>query len=361
MKIALVCPYAWDRPGGVQSHIRALSNSLRERDHETLVIAPASERSAAFGGEVVRAGHALGIPANGSVAPIAFGPIASAALRRALEAFDPDVVHLHEPLVPSLSLLALWNRPKWPTVGTFHAAASESGGYRLARPVLERAARRLTVRTAVSDAARALVERYFPGHYFITPNGVEIGRFASATPLDLGAGKRVLFLGRLERRKGLEVLIQAMTRLRGLEARLVVAGEGPGRKEAESLVRSLQVEAEFLGRLSEDNLPRAFKAADVYCAPGLGGESFGIVLVEAMAAGTPVVCSDLPGFRAVVGDAALRVPPGDAGALAEAIEVALTSRGEDLARRARERAHAFDWTHLVAGVEDLYRRASQAH
>lgn len=361
MKVALVCPYAWDRPGGVQSHIRALSTALKERDHETLVIAPTVGRLETLGSGVERAGHAVGIPANGSVAPIAFGPVAAAALRRALKAFDPDVVHLHEPLVPSLSLLALWNHSDRPLVGTFHAAAEQSTGYRIARPILGRAIGRLTVRSAVSAAARDLVSRYFPGDYEISPNGVDIARFTDAEPLDLGDGPHVLFLSRIERRKGLEVLIQAMTRLRDLNASLVVAGEGPGSKDAVALTKSLGIPSEFLGRLSEPDVPRVFRSADVYCAPGLGGESFGIVLVEAMAAGAPVVCSDLPGFRAVVGAAGLLVPPGDAGALAEALRTALGERSSELRVTARQRSHAFDWNNLVVGVEALYRKAGAPH
>lgn len=357
MKVALVSPYAWDRPGGVQSHIRALASVLRERDHETLVIAPTVARPEGIEDGVERAGHAVGIPANGSVAPIAFGPVASAALRRAVRSFAPDVIHIHEPLVPSLSLLALWNRFDAPLVGTFHAAADQSTGYRIARPVLKRAIERLTVRTTVSAAARDLVSRYFPGDYETTPNGVEIKRFATAEPLDLGPGRKVLFLSRLERRKGLTTLIQAMTRLGEIDARLVVAGEGPGLKEAVSLTKSLGIDVRFVGSLSEGDIPRAYRAADVYCAPGLGGESFGIVLVEAMAAGVPVVCSDLPGFRAVVGPAGLLTPPGDAGALAEALRSALTDRRAAMAAASVERAHAFDWSSLVVGVEDIYRKA----
>ena len=357
MKVALVCPYAWDRPGGVQSHVRALAHALRERDHETLVVAPTVGRHGTVESGVERAGHAVGVPANGSVAPVAFGPIAAAAVRRAVRSFDPDVVHLHEPLVPSLSLLALWSRGTQPLIGTFHAAADQSTGYRIARPVLDRAAQHLTVRTAVSSAALALASRYFPGDYEITPNGVEIDRFATAAPLELAPGPTVLFLSRVERRKGLDVLIRAMAHLQDLGVRLVVAGEGPQLKEAKELVDALRVKAEFLGVLTEADVPRAYRAASVYCAPGLGGESFGIVLVEAMAAGTAVVCSDLPGFRAVVGDAGVLVPPGDPNALAAALRSALTERSDDLGRKATERAHAFDWSNLVVGVEALYRRA----
>jgi phosphatidylinositol alpha-mannosyltransferase len=352
-----VCPYAWDRVGGVQTHVRYLARALRARDHEVTVLAPtASEKTPED--HVVYVGRAIGVPANGSVAPVSFGPLAAAGVRRALTALEPDVVHLHEPLIPSLSLLALWQGGA-PSVGTFHAAAESSFGYRISRPALERTARRITVRTAVSDAARSLISRYVPGEYLLTPNGVDVERFAGAEPADLGLGQKVLFVGRLEKRKGLEVLIQSMTRLRDLDARLIVVGSGHEERAARSLASSLGVDADFLGRVHDDDLPSIYRAADVYCAPGLGGESFGIVLIEAMAAGAPVVCSDLEGFRAVAGGAAELVPVGDAGLLADALRRVLSD--DDIASRMSKAssrlASAYDWGRLVTGVESIYVRA----
>jgi phosphatidylinositol alpha-mannosyltransferase len=361
LKVAVVCPYAWDRSGGVQSHVRSLARALRNRDHHVAVIAPhAAINPSAAEDDLFLIGHAVSVPANGSVAPLAFGPLAAAGVRRVLRTFDPDVVHLHEPLIPSLPIMALWNTHR-PTVGTFHAAAHSSMGYRLGRPVLERAARRLDVRTAVSDAARELIIRYFPGRYMLTPNGVDVERFSSAEALDLPSGpKRVLFLSRIERRKGLEVLIQAMTRLRDINVELLVAGTGPEERAGRVLAERLQVPALWLGHLSEGDVARAYRSADVYCAPGLGRESFGIVLVEAMAAGLPVVCSDLPGFRAVAGGAATLVPAGDAGALADALRAALTDEAETAEKRVMGAriAAAFDWSRLVAGVEKAYAAAA---
>ena len=306
-------------------------------------------------------GRAVGIPANGSVAPLTFGPGAAAGVRRALKAFDPEVIHLHEPLIPSVSLQALWLSDA-PAVGTFHAAAEASAGYRIARPVLARAIERLAVRTAVSDAARALVQRYFPGDYVLTPNGVEVERFAKAAPLDLGPGPSVLFLGRIERRKGLDVLIRAMAELDDLGATLVVAGTGPEESPSRSLAEGLGVRVRFIGRIAERDLPGIYRGTDVYCAPGVSGESFGIVLVEAMAAGAPVVCSDLAGFRAVAGGAAAQVPPGDADALAETLRTVLTDdeRRAEMIRASRRLARMYDWKRLVAGVESVYERAASA-
>ena len=360
MNVAIVCPYAWDSDGGVQSHVRSLGSALRERGHEVSVLAPyrAAPPSEA---EAMRVGRAFGVPANGSVAPLAFGPLAATAVRRALRALEPDIVHLHEPLIPSLSLLALWNAEA-PAVGTFHAAAEHSLGYKLAAPILQRAAGKLAVRTAVSDAARDLVARYIPGDYALTPNGVDVRRFAAVEPHVDGSPMKVLFLGRIERRKGLEVLIQAMTRLRDLDVELVVGGSGPEERSSRALAERLQVRARFLGRVADDDVPALYRGADVYCAPGLRGESFGIVLVEAMAAGAPVVCSDLPGFRAVASGAAELVVPGDAGALADALRIVLT----DDAKRAEMRktstviAGSYDWSRLVVGVEAIYERALDA-
>lgn len=358
MKVALVCPYAWDRDGGVQSHVRSLAEILRERDHDVTVLAPYSSRPP-DARDATRVGKAFGVPANGSVAPIAFGPLAATRVRTALRAVEPDVIHLHEPLVPSLSLLALWNANA-PTVGTFHAAAESSFGYRISAPVLQRAARRLDVRTAVSDAARRLIERYIPGDYLLTPNGIDTRRFASAAPLFQGEPRRILFLSRIERRKGLEVLIQAMTRLRDLNVELLVAGSGPEEGAAKALADRLQVRARFLGRVADDDVPGLYRSADVYCAPGLGGESFGIVLVEAMAAGAPVVCSDLDGFRAVAGGAGTLVPPGQAGPLADALREALIDddRAREMKKMSALMAQAFDWRRLIVGVEAIYQRAA---
>lgn len=359
MRVALVCPYAWDRDGGVQTHVRALARVLRRRGHDVHVVAP----RAGWGPEpdepgVTFVGRGVAVPANGSIATLAFGPAAAAGVRRVLRALGPDVVHAHEPLIPSLSLLALLGS-ETPAVGTFHAAAEDSAGYRLARPVLERALRRLRVRTAVSEAARALVARYFPGDYLLTPNGVDTARFATVAPLDLGPGRKVLFLGRVERRKGLEVLVRALARAPDVDAELVVAGAGPEEAACRRLAASLGVRARWLGRLSDDDVARAYRAADVYCAPGLGGESFGIVLVEAMAAGAPLVCSDLPGFRAVAVGAATLVPPGDPDALAGALRAVLSddAAAARMAEAGARRARDYDWERLAAGVEAAYERA----
>jgi phosphatidyl-myo-inositol alpha-mannosyltransferase len=359
VRVAIVCPYAWDRPGGVQSHVRALAPALRARGHEVIVVAPrvSPSRSTDQDGAIA-AGRAIAIPANGSVAPISFGPGAAAAVGRILNEHDPEVVHLHEPLIPSLSLLAL-RSCSGPSIGTFHAAAEASLGYRIAAPALTRAWAKLGLRTAVSDAARALAAQYFPGHYHLTPNGIDVDRFSTASPVDLGPGKKVLFFSRIERRKGLEVLIQAMTRVRDLEATLVVAGDGPRARKSRQLAERLQVKAHWLGAVHEDMKASIYRTADVFCAPGLGRESFGIVLLEAMAAGAPVVCSDIVGFRSAAKGTAEMVPAGDPGRLAHALRTVLTddARANSMRTAGSRTATMFDWSRLVVGVEGLYERA----
>ena len=362
MRVALVCPYAWDRPGGVQSHIRSLAPALAKRGHEVTVLAPARARGAAEDPHgvysVVVVGATFSVPANGSVAPISFGPRAAARLKDSLARIDPHVVHVHEPLIPSLSLLALGATDR-PIVGTFHAARETSLGYRAAQRWLRRSADRLDRRTVVSESALALAQRYFPGDYTLTPNGVDVERFAAARPLDLGTKRTILFVGRVERRKGLDVLIQAVASLRDMDPRLVVVGNGPMVRASRRLAANLRIDSAWLGRLSDEDVARVYRSADVYCAPNLGLESFGIVLLEAMAAGTPVVCSDLDAFRHVAGGVARLSPPGNAPLLADALRRVLGGGAAVSARveSGRERVAGYDWARLAAGVEGVYKDA----
>lgn len=357
MRIALVCPYAWDRVGGVQSHVRSLSGALRARGHDVRVFAPHVGADAIAPEGVTLVGRAVPVPANGSVAAVAFGPAVGTAVRAAIEAFEPDVLHLHEPLIPSISLLAL-RVVEVPAIGTFHASMEWSAGYGIARGALGPTMRRLAARTVVSESARTLVSRYFPGDYALTPNGIDVAAFSAARPARHADGPAVLFFSRLEKRKGLEVLVRAMAELGG-SATLVVGGSGPEERTVRSLARSLGVDAVWLGRVPDGDVAATYRGADVYCAPALGGESFGIVLVEAMAAGTPVVCSDLPGFRAVAGDAAFLVPPDAHLRLAAALRRVLEDpeKAETMRAAGREVAARFDWSNLVPRVEALYESA----
>lgn len=354
MKVGIVCPYDWSFPGGVRSHILGLAAALRDVHGVGVeILAPASEPEPG----VWVCGGSVGIPANGSVARLSFGPGPRRRVVERLSAGDLDVLHLHEPAIPSLSLLAL-QAAQVPTVATFHAAAERSAGYALARPFLRRRLDRLGVRIAVSSAARRLIGSYFPAPYRLIPNGIPAGRFARAIPDPEVLEYRpcVLFVGRPEPRKGFDVLLAAVDEVRRhLPVTLVTTAAPPG---APVWVRSV-------GRVPDERLPGVFAAADVFCAPSLAGESFGIVLAEAMAAGTPVVCSALPGYREAAGDAARFAPPGDAAALAGVLRSVLTGEGPDgrvaeLIVRGRERAAELDWTVLAGQVLEAYQAAGGA-
>lgn len=356
MRVALVCPYSVSVPGGVQGQALGLAAALRRVGVDAVVLAPVDDGTDALGAVadlVVPVGRSLPVPANGSVARLALGPRTMARTVRALARLVPDVVHLHEPLAPGPTWAALL-RGRAPLVGTFHRAGTPRGAWVL-RPLARAAAGRLSARVAVSAEARATAEALAPGEYRVIGNGVELDRFAAATPWPTGA-PTILFIGRHEPRKGLGVLLDAFARLAPeLGAQLWVAGEGPDTSVLRQRWRDLPRVA-WLGRISDEELASRLAGADVFCAPALGGESFGIVLVEAMAAGTAVVASDIPGYAAVARDHAALVPPGDAPALAEALDATLAWATGDAGAaggRLRDAAeHAGQWS--MEGVARQY-------
>lgn len=356
MRIGIVCPYSLTLPGGVQGQVLGLAQELRALGHDVRVLAPCDGPPPDAG--VTPLGASLPTAANGSVAPIA--PDVSAQLRtiRALRDEDFDVVHLHEPLCPGPTQTAILFKTA-PLVGTFHAAG-ESLAYKAMKPFVVRGARRLDVRAAVSADAEALAFGALGGEYERVFNAVDVTRFRS-TPPAATTGPTVLFVGRHEPRKGLGVLLDAFELLPD-EVQLWVAGEGPETEELRR--RHTDERIEWLGRVSETEKIARLRAADVFCAPSLHGESFGIVLIEAMAAGTPVVASDLPGYANVAraGQDALLVPPGDAEALAAAIRSVLDDPG--LADRLRTsgsaRAEEFSMHNLALRYLELYERAIEA-
>jgi phosphatidylinositol alpha-mannosyltransferase len=363
VRVALVCPYAWDDPGGVQVHVRELAERLLAKDHQVVVLAPTRHRPAQDW--VVPVGSPVDVPYNASNAPIDPRPWSRRRVREALERFGPDVVHAHQPTAPSTSLWALLEA-RAPVVGTFHSGATRARLYDLAAPVLRRVARRLAVRVAVSERAAAFERARIGGGFEIVPNGLDVARFADAIPRDLGPGTKLLFVGRLDERKGFRVAVDAFGRLAPdrPDLRLVVAGDGPHRDAAAPLAPELRERVTMLGTVPNVDLPAVHAACDLYVGPSTGGESFGIVLVEAMAAGLPVVASDIPGYDEVVrgGIDGLLVPPRDAVALAETVAHVLDDR--DLASRlsaaGRARASTFDWEVVVETLEGLYRRATGA-
>ncbi|HLB39699.1 MAG TPA: glycosyltransferase family 4 protein [Actinomycetota bacterium] len=360
MRVTLVCPYAWEDAGGVQVHIRELAAYLRNHEHEVLVLAPT--RGPPAEAWVASVGRPVDIRYNDSSAPVDPRPWSRRAVRYALATFGPDVIHAHQPTAPSTGLWATLEA-RAPVVGTFHSGATRARLYDLAAPLLRRAARRLAIRIAVSERAATFERERIGGDYRIVPNGVDTRRFAAAAPADLGPGRKVLFVGRLDERKGFPVAVAAFGELAAHrpDLHLVVVGDGPDRTALESLPTALRARVTMLGHVPNTELPPIHAACDLYLGPSTGGESFGIVLVEAMAAGLPVVASDTPGYDEVVTDEVdgLLAVPRDPGALAAAAGRVLDDPelAGRLAAAGRERARAFDWATIGARIEDCYREA----
>jgi phosphatidylinositol alpha-mannosyltransferase len=348
MKVALVCPYSWTTPGGVQAHIRGLARELRLRGHEVELLAPSDRKIAA--GSFRRVGRTVSIPDNESLVPVSLSPLAPIRTWRHLAERGYDLVHVHEPMIPAVSLAATLTSAA-PLVGTFHMYASRPRWYRPFAPLCRSALARLDVRIAVSEAARWHVARTCSGDYRIVPNGVDWQHFASLRAERTGS--RILFVGRGEPRKGLPVLLEAFERVpEGAELDLVGVGPSalPHRLRARGRIHAH-------GRVSDDVRDELLARADVLCAPSLAGESFGIVLVEAMAAGIPVVASALPGYVGVLPEKVGRlVPPGDSAALAAAL-TELIADGELRARlgaAGREAARRYDWSQVADEVLAAY-------
>ena len=360
LRVALICPYAWDDSGGVQVHVGELAERLRSRGHTVAVLAPVRGEHTPTG--VCAVGRPLDIPYNASNAPIDPRPWAIRSVRDELQCFAPDVVHAHEPLAPSTSLWATLSS-RAPVVGTFHSAASRSWLYDAAGPMLRRVARRLAIRIAVSEAAARFAARRIGGRFEIVPNGVDVSRFAHAAPAPLDGERKLLFVGRLDRRKGFPVAVEAFGRLAAdrPDLHLVVAGDGPDRAAIGTLTPPVRDRVTMLGAVPNTDLPPIHAACDVFLGCAIGGESFGIVLVEALAAGVPVVASRIAGYSEVIrdGEDGLLVPPQDPAALAAATarvldDLSLDHRLRDAGRR---RASAFDWPVVTEAIEQRYRRA----
>jgi phosphatidylinositol alpha-mannosyltransferase len=353
VRVGLVCPYSVTIPGGVQAQVLGLARSLRSHGHNVRVLAPCDGPPPDAG--VTPVGNSIPTAANGSVAPVA--PDISAQLRtiRALRDEAFDVVHLHEPLAPGPTLTAIFMHSA-PMIGTFHAAG-RSAAYRYLRPATRWMARRLDHRCTVSEDARALAARWLGGEYTMVFNGIEIDRFAKATPTPT-VGPTIFFIGRHEPRKGLAVLLEAM-KLLPADVRLWIGGDGPDTRACREQAGD-DDRIEWLGRISDAEKASRLRGADVFCAPSLRGESFGVVLLEAMAARAPIVASDLPGYRNVArpGLDALLVPPDDGAALAGALQQVLDqpSVAASLVASAEQRAEEFSMDRLADLYIDLYGR-----
>jgi phosphatidyl-myo-inositol alpha-mannosyltransferase len=359
VRIALVCPYAWDDPGGVQVHVRELAEHLQGRGHEVVVLAPV--RHHAPQGYVRAVGRPVDVRYNRSNAPIDPRPWARRAVRLELRRFGPDVVHVHEPLAPSTSMWATLVTTA-PVVATFHSAAERSRLFDAAAPLLRRVAARIAIRVAVSASAAAFARERIGGRFEIVPNGTDVSRFADAPAADVGPGTKLLFVGRLDLRKGFPVALAAFAYLGSREnLHLIVVGDGPQRSAVQDLPDGLRARVTMLGVVPHGALPTYHAACDVYLGPALGGESFGMVLVEAMAAGLPVVASSIGGYRDVVRDGVdgLLVPPKDPIALGRAVARILDdgALAERLRAAGRARARTFDWTNVAPRLEAIYEDA----
>jgi len=363
VRVGLVCPYDFEVPGGVQYHVRDLAEHLIGQGHHVEVIAPGDEDA---GGPdyLTLCGRAVPVRYNGSVARLAFGPVTSSRVTRWLEQGDFDVVHIHEPLSPSVSVLALL-AAEAPVVATFHASSlrlrAMQAAYPLVRPLLEK----IIGRIAVSEAARRTVTTHLGGDAVIIPNGVEVDDFAHATPRPEWRGTEeaptVAFLGRIdEPRKGLPVLSTAMEEVLRQRpgTRLLIAGPGDVEAARDRMSPEVAAASTFLGMVSDEEKAAMLASVDAYIAPHIGGESFGIVLVEAMAAGAPVIASDLPAFTAVLdGEANGRLfTTGDAQACARTILDVLGDPAQRARLRAagQARARHYDWSVVAAQITAVY-------
>jgi len=362
-----VSPYDHQMPGGVREHVLNLDRQLRALGHDTLIIAPASTATGLAENVRCVSDRIVALKISGSVARITLSLGVYPRIRRLLAAHQFDVIHLHEPLIPTVSLFALLTS-RCATVGTIHGYRDTSPLYRFGRPVLDRLMRRLDSRTAVSSDALRWASRYFPGHYRIISDGVDVQRFSDRTlqPLDgLCDGRlNVLFVGRLEPRKGLGYLLDALKLIgsKVQNVRLIVAGaySSADRRSWESAARR-SGDVVFFGPVSAELLPRLYRSAHVFCAPSTGFEALGIVLLEAMASGLPIVTTDIEGYRTVVthGAEGFLVPPRDPLALAEAISSLLVdpTRRRSMAAVGAATVQRYDWSLLARRYIDVYAEA----
>jgi phosphatidylinositol alpha-mannosyltransferase len=367
LRVGIVCPYSFDVPGGVQFHVRDLAEALLARGHAVSVLAPADDDTP-VPPYLTAAGRAVPVRYNGAVARLTFGPLTAARVRKWLAAGQFDVIHLHEPVTPSLSMLALWIADG-PVVATFHTALIRSRSLQLAYPLVRQSLEKISARIAVSEDARRTLVEHLGGDAVVIPNGVYVDAFADATPDPRWTGTpgapTVAFLGRLdEPRKGLGVLLGAVPAVLDAipGARFLVAGRGDsGPQQAAELLGDRASAVEFLGGISDEEKARLLSSVDAYVAPQTGGESFGIVLVEAMSAGTAVVASDLGAFSRVLdeGGSGVLFATGDSADLARTLVRVL----RDDALRARVREHArgsvrqYDWSAVTDQVTAVYEMA----
>jgi phosphatidylinositol alpha-mannosyltransferase len=361
-RIGIVCPYGWDTPGGVQAHIADLATYLISQGHYVSVLAPTSDEEN-LPDYVVSAGKPISIPYNGAVARILFGPIAFARVRNWIGQGEFDLLHLHEPAIPSIALLACF-AAEGPLVGTFHASAKRQKAIFAIGPILEPVIEKLTARIAVSEAARETLTEHLETDAVVVPNGIYARRLALGKLNDQWCGNSIGFIGRFqEPRKGLMVLVEALPAIiREIpDVRVVVAGPGDSDEFLEGVPQHLRIRFSFLGRISEEEKADFLHSIGVYVAPNTGGESFGIILAEALAAGAAVVASDIPAFQALLdnGKYGELFASEDAASLAHSISSLLkdSARRDQLKSDGKIYAQYFDWDEVATRIYDVYEMA----
>jgi phosphatidylinositol alpha-mannosyltransferase len=365
-RIGIVCPYGWDTPGGVQSHVGDLAEYLIAQGHYVSVLAPVTNDEG-IPDYVTSAGRPIAIPYNGAVARVLFGPLAFARVKQWISSGNFDLLHLHEPAIPSISLLACW-ASEGPLVGTFHAASTRQKIAFAITPFIEPVIEKLTARIAVSEAARETLQIHLDTDAVVVPNGIYAKKFADAHSDPRWTGNTIGFIGRFEEsRKGLSILVQALPAIidRVPDVKVIVAGPGNPAATLDEMEPHLRSRFTFLGRISEEDKANFMSSVSIYVAPNTGGESFGIILAEALAGGASVLASDIPAFDSLLGH-------GKYGSLFH------SESSEDLAKRAielfnnpelrrtiartgREYAKSFDWDVVAERIYDVYEMAMVGH